>query len=384
MAADGHTESLMTHASELPLFHVVGFSGHRQLADPAAVGSAVSRALEELKHEATGEWIALSSVAEGGDQVFVEQARKLGLPWHAILPLPKAEFEKDFDAAGWPKVEALLAHAEHLRVITENGSREDAYLDCGMETVNGSDVLLAVWDGEAARGKGGTGDIVEYATSLGKPVIVIDPNTLEVRRSNFERLERGDESLINLNHLPVATTEWAQNPFKAPAYIFGFQQKCDYAASRGAPQFRRLIVLTVVLHVVATLIAAAALSFDLHWIAVPWMKLLCLVARSAWRCCCGTNTIPITTGSAVVSPQNFAAPPSPLGDLPRAATLFEDLDLPGVRGLTRALHILHSRSATAQPVPMEEFKRIYLEQRIDDQLRIIAARKHVPCHYLDG
>ena len=236
----------------------------------------MSRALEELKHEATGEWIALSSVAEGGDQVFVEHARKLGLPWHAILPLPKAEFEKDFDAAGWPKVEALLAHAEHVRVITENGSREDAYLDCGMETVNGSDVLLAVWDGAAARGKGGTGDIVEYAISLGKPVIVIDPNTLEVRRSNFERLERGDESLINLNHLPVATTGWAQNPFKAPAYIFGFQQKCDYAASRGAPQFRRLIVLTVVLHVVATLIAAAALSFDLHWIALPWMKLLCL------------------------------------------------------------------------------------------------------------
>jgi hypothetical protein len=54
--------------------------------------------------------------------------------------------------------------------------------------------------------------------------------------------------------------------------------------------------------------------------------------------------------------------------LPRAAPLFEDLDLPEVRGLSRALHILHSRSANTQPVPIEEFRGIYLENRIDDQL----------------
>ena len=54
--------------------------------------------------------------------------------------------------------------------------------------------------------------------------------------------------------------------------------------------------------------------------------------------------------------------------LPRAAPLFQDLDLPGVRGLTRALHILHTRSANAQPVAMADFKSIYLEKRIDDQL----------------
>jgi ABC-type sugar transport system permease subunit len=54
--------------------------------------------------------------------------------------------------------------------------------------------------------------------------------------------------------------------------------------------------------------------------------------------------------------------------LPRAAPLFQDLDLPGVHALTRSLHILHSRSANAQPVPMAEFKEIYLAKRIDDQL----------------
>jgi hypothetical protein len=358
----------MSRASELPLFHVVGFSGHRQVVNPEAVGAAIGRALEELRREAAGEWITLSSVAEGSDQLFVTQARALGLSWHAILPLPKAEFANDFSPADWPRVERMLEHAENIRVITENGSREEAYLDCGMETVNGSDVLLAVWNGEAARGKGGTGDVVEYATSLGKPVIVIDANTLEVRRTNFEKLERGDASLTNLNRLPVASTGWGDNPFKAPDYIFGFQQKCDHAASKGAPQFRRLIVLTVALHVIATLIAAAGLSFDLHWIALPWMKLLCLAGALGVALLLRHQHHSHHSWVRCRLAAEFCRSGLAAWGLPRAATLFEDLDLPGVRGLTRTLHILHSRSANAQPIAMEEFKRIYLEKRIDDQL----------------
>jgi hypothetical protein len=36
--------------------------------------------------------------------------------------------------------------------------------------------------------------------------------------------------------------------------------------------------------------------------------------------------------------------------------------------LTRSLHILHSRSAAARPISMGEFRRTYVERRIDDQL----------------
>jgi hypothetical protein len=171
----------------------------------------------------------------------------------------------------------LLEHAEHVRVITENGTREDAYLDCGMATVDGADVLLAVWDGEPARGKGGTADVVSYAGLLGKPLILIDAHARGEPREHGEHGAHGHEPHETLNSLPAAPGGEPANPFKAPASIFAFQQKCDHAASRGAPQFRRLIVLTVLLHVAATLIAAAALAFDLHLAVVPWLKLICLV-----------------------------------------------------------------------------------------------------------
>ncbi len=353
---------------KLPQFHVVGFTGHRHLADPAGTARAIRGALNSLRTEVPGEWIALSSIARGSDQLFVQQARGIGMSWNAILPLPRAEFANDFAPAEWSAVETTLATADHLKVITENGDRKDAYLDCGIETVNGSDVLIAVWDGDSARGKGGTADVVQYAKSTGKPVMIIDADTHEVRKENWNRLEPNDAVLDDLNGLPEAASAWSINPFRAPDAVFLFQQKCDYHASHGAPQFRRLIVSTVVAHVVATVIGAAVVGYGLHLLALPWLELSCIT---------------FALGAAIVlrrkmhSHHNwvrcrlaaeFCRSALATWGLPRAAPLLHNLDLAGARGLARSLYILHTRSSATRPVPIEEFKRIYLEKRIDDQL----------------
>jgi hypothetical protein len=358
----------MSQESEIPLFHVIGFSGHRQIADPPGLAVAIAEVLVSLRKQAQGEWLGLSSVAEGGDQLFVEQVRSLGLAWHAILPLPNAEFAKDFTPVEWAAVERTLEHAEHVRVITENGSREDAYLDCGMATVDGADVLLAVWDGEPARGKGGTGDVVSYARTLGKPLVLINANTFEVTRENLGHLERTDTSLSKLNELPSTPVGDSGNPFRAPRSIFAFQQKCDYAASKGAPQFRRLIVLTVLLHVAATLIAASALAYELHFSVIPWLKLSCLIGALGVALLLRHHHHSHHNWVRCRLAAEFCRSLLATWGLPRASPLFEDLDLPEIRGLSRSLHILHSRSSNTQPVPIEEFKAIYIEKRVDDQL----------------
>ncbi len=358
----------MSLESEIPLFHVVGFSGHRQIADPSGLGRAIATALGSLRKQAPGEWLGLSSVAEGGDLLFVAQARELGMAWHAILPMPKAEFAKDFTPPEWTAVEETLEHAEHVRIITENGTREDAYLDCGMATVDGADVLLAVWDGEPARGRGGTADVVSYARSIGKPLVLIDANTFKVSRENLEKLERTDTSLAKLNKLPATPVMNAGNPFNAPVAIFAFQQKCDHAASRGAPQFRRLIVLTVLLHVIATLIAAAALAYDVHYAVIPWLKLLCLAGALGVALLLRHHHHSHHNWVRCRLAAEFCRSLLATWGLPRASPLFEDLDLPEIRGLSRSLHILHSRSSNTQPISIEEFRDVYVEKRIDDQL----------------
>lgn len=356
-------------AASLPLFHVVGFTGHRHLTNAAVIAEAMRTALRALRAEASGEWIALSSVAAGGDMLFCRQALELGHVWHCILPLPTAEFKKDFSDAEWREVEALLPRAEQVRVIAENGEREDAYLDAGMETVNACDVLLAVWDGEPARGKGGTADVIAYARELNKPLILIDAATGAARRERFERFAPRDAELDFLNALPPAPPGGyaAANPFGAPEQVYGFQQKTDHAATKSAPNFRRLTAGAVLLHVAATLVAAAALAFDLHLVALPWLKLFCVagafvVALALHHYRAQHNWVRSRL-AAELGRSSLAT-----WGLPQAAALFEDLELPEIRQLSRSLHTLHRRAAVAKPVPMADFKRLYIESRIDDQL----------------
>ena len=358
----------MSGVSAIPIFHIVGFTGHRQLADAGGAARAITAALEALRHEVPGEWIGLSSIATGSDQLFVQQLLNLRMSWHAILPLPQAEFQKDFSPSEWVDVEQWLGRAEHLRTINVNGSREDAYLDCGLETVDGADVLIALWDGEPAHGKGGTADVVEYARSIGKPVLILDADTLLLRRENWNKLEPRDGSLAKLNELPDVLDRHGANPFKAPDSVYRFQQKCDAAASHGAPQFRRLIVSTVLLHVIATLIAAMALAYEMHNQALPWVKFLCLAGALSVAVVLRRHAHSHHSWVRCRLAAEFCRSGLATWGLPQAAPLFEGLDLPGVRGLGRSLHILHSRSFTAQPVSMDEFKRIYLAQRIQDQM----------------
>jgi hypothetical protein len=191
--------------SSLPIFRIVGFTGHRHLADPVGAARAITDSLTQLQQEAPGDWIGLSSVAAGCDQLFAQKILQLGLPWHAILPLPQAVFKEDFAPADWANAEQLLGQAGHLRVIDENGTREDGYLDCGMETVNDADILIALWDGQPARGKGGTADVVEYASSMGKPVLILDAASFAVRKLNWQVLLQVDASLTELNRLRNGT-----------------------------------------------------------------------------------------------------------------------------------------------------------------------------------
>ncbi|HUG09816.1 MAG TPA: hypothetical protein VMM36_02325, partial [Opitutaceae bacterium] len=149
-------------SSQLPQFHIVGFTGHRKLVDSAITEKCIALVLASLREGSTGEWLATSSAAQGGDLIFARQVIAAGIAWEAVLPLAPADFQKDFSPEGWREVEALLAQAKTVRVVSSFGSRDEAYLDCGIETVNTCDVLIAVWDGEPARGRGGTADVVAF------------------------------------------------------------------------------------------------------------------------------------------------------------------------------------------------------------------------------
>jgi hypothetical protein len=357
--------SSVTPAPLLPHFHVVGFTGHRILKAPAKADAALRQALDALRQEAPGEWIGASSAAEGSDLLFASYLVDAGLQWHALLPLPAVDFRNDFTPETWAWVETLLAKAEQVQVLAPGASREEAYLDCGIETVNACDVLVALWDGEPARGPGGTADVVTFARELGKPLIVIDPDTGEARRENFDRFEARDAELDAFNALPdPGPADETPDP---RSVVRAFQRRTDHAASRGAPQFRLLTVSTVSCHAAATILATAGLAFDWHPLLLPWGKLLLVLgalgaalairhyrAQHTWVRC----RLAAEIGRAALATWG----------MPRRTALFEDLDLPEVRQLVRSLHVLHRRGAPEKRANLDTFRQHYRTHRIEDQL----------------
>lgn len=171
---------------------IIGLTGHRRLNNPDAVGALVRQQIEALRSEVRGEIFGCSSVAIGADTLFAEICQSLRIPWIALLPFSPAEFKEDFSESQWSAVLALLRDAIEVEVSGSAEDRNAAYLQCGRRTVDRSDAIIAVWDGKAARGVGGTADVVSYAREKKKPLIVIDPIRLSVARESFSSANRVD------------------------------------------------------------------------------------------------------------------------------------------------------------------------------------------------
>lgn len=153
----------------------VGVSGHRHLADTGGAARAVDAQLDDLLTDPDTTLVAVSSLAEGADRIVAERALARGGSLDVQLPLPPDDYAEDFPATTG-EFDALLAAARHVTVVPKDradDSREAAYERAGHAVLAECDVLLALWDGEPARGQGGTADMVAQARRAGVPVRVV-------------------------------------------------------------------------------------------------------------------------------------------------------------------------------------------------------------------
>ena len=164
---------------------VVGFTGHRRVEHQAKIAQVLHEVIGSIQREISGDLIGRFSIASGADTLFAEAWLDSNLKWIALLPFPEAEFKKDFSEADWQRARALLDRAERIETLSNTAERPAGYLHCGLATVDGADLLLALWDGKAARGQGGTAEIVEHARLVQKPLMLISPDGLEVKRERF-------------------------------------------------------------------------------------------------------------------------------------------------------------------------------------------------------
>jgi hypothetical protein len=150
----------------------IGVTGHRRLPDPAA-WAWVERAIEAALEPVSPPLVGVTSLAAGADQIFARVVARRGGSIHAVLPFP--DYERTMVGEELSHYRDLLSLAAAVETLDIGGADEDGYLAAGERVVRLSDRIFAIWDGEPARGKGGTGDIVVYAVNLGVPVVHINP-----------------------------------------------------------------------------------------------------------------------------------------------------------------------------------------------------------------
>lgn len=128
----------------------------------------------------------VSPLAEGTDRMLAEVGLDCGCTLCCPMPFAQAEYERDFAGRAALEPDSVARFHQLLDrgraagepvVFELDGDRADeaaGYGAAGRVVINQSDLLLAVWDGEPARGGGGTVQTMREALQLGVPVLWID------------------------------------------------------------------------------------------------------------------------------------------------------------------------------------------------------------------
>jgi molybdopterin-guanine dinucleotide biosynthesis protein A len=198
-----------TGAIRHPMRLRIGVSGHRTAPKLPAHAEAPLRALSDrlltaiaaaarATEGSTATLVIVSSLAEGADRIVAEAGLAAGFGLQVVLPFPRAEYARDFatpqSRATFAALLARAASVVELDGVAEERSR--AYEAAGLFMLANIDALIAVWDGEEAAGRGGTGQIVSRAVAEGRGVIWIDPRNAQALQVSWRggSFQQADES----------------------------------------------------------------------------------------------------------------------------------------------------------------------------------------------
>jgi hypothetical protein len=128
---------------------------------------------EALRGYEAADLTGVSCIADGPDSWFAETVLRQGGRLEVVIPAE--EYREGLPDSHHPVYDELVRRAADIHRTGMVASDSAAHM-AGSEVLVGLvDELLAVWDGQPARGYGGTADVVTYAERHGVPVRVLWP-----------------------------------------------------------------------------------------------------------------------------------------------------------------------------------------------------------------
>ena len=353
------------HGIRLPATLAIGFTGHRTLPNEAECRQQMLNLLAQQKAAFPGTVYGVCSVAAGGDLLFAESCTALGIPFRILLPLPLEDFRTDFDAPSWSRAQQAMGNAISIEVIGSAEPRNERYYECGLETVQQSRLLFAIWNGQPASGLGGTQEIVAFASRMGRPVVWIHSETTEIQTLNQPSLHRigQDPELAFLNDLPAAGTTPADESPKGIAE--GWLAKLDANAVQVAPQVRKLAAFPIICTALAAFVSAAGPrmhSMSLWLGAGAVLGLMAALLPAGLRLG-KRQALWVRIRTAAEISRSVVA----LWDTPTRYQVVGPEILPELSGMLESLNLMKSQSGRAGIATIAEFKARYLKSRLIDQ-----------------
>ena len=189
----------------------IGITGHRDITgDYPGLVTEIANAVEYITQLLatdpdriqSGDTVltAVSSLAEGADRLVADEILKRpDSRLEIVLPLPVEDYCRDFSSPASVDQfnELRKRHGTITDTVRTAGPRELAYELAGRAVVDRSDVMIVVWDGEPARGRGGTAEIYSYAQRWQKPILLIslDENCAKLDTDRLPRVAKGKTPL---------------------------------------------------------------------------------------------------------------------------------------------------------------------------------------------
>lgn len=198
---------ILTVSDKLPL--IIGVTGHRDLVDAELpqIRNRIELWLETLRRDYPHlPLLVLTGLAEGADSLVARIAHEQNIDVINVLPMSINDYRSDFDDAARKDFEYLvnLGEAIELTTLPADLSRAETsdvgrlnrgrqYEQLGVFLAAHCHVLLALWDGKATSGLGGTSQVIDFHRR--------DASALDSSEQLRSELDSGDDESDLIFHI---------------------------------------------------------------------------------------------------------------------------------------------------------------------------------------
>jgi SMODS and SLOG-associating 2TM effector domain 1 len=267
----------------------------------SALAEGADRLVAEVVLDAGDDQVVLTDVLDAGDEQVVLE-RVLGdvdARLEVALPLAVGDYLEDFKTEeSREDFRRLLARASDIWQAPAGLEPEEAYERAGRYVVDRCDAIIAVWDGEKSRGRGGTAQIVGYAQDQGVPIAwvhtaggppvsyALENKRAEVVKAAAEKLRRYNaveiskpkldehERALREDLMPDIAREIPVDPLALSRemiadWVFPYFIRADILALRYQRWFQWLSLTIFALAALAVAVVAVQTNFwpELNWLA---------------------------------------------------------------------------------------------------------------------